>query len=223
VWYGLPHPLTEWHIHQLPADCVVENEQTSTNMQNKREFYPTQFGAKLLTGLLHERRVHTEAGADSDEGYIIVETNFRVYAYTNSPLQIKLLSLFVALQYRLPNMVVGMITRQRVRDALIKGITANQILSFLRANAHPKAKQRVPAVPECVSDQILLWEAERNRVVMQPGHLYENFPSKQVFEAVKRHAEQGGWLLWSSNEPMYLMISAEGHAHVKTFVRESIR
>jgi transcription initiation factor TFIIH subunit 4 len=204
--------------------------------QDRSTFYPTQFGAKLLTGLLHERHSSTTTTTTTttttmaaeanepmilDDGYIIVETNFRIYAYTSSPLQIKLLSLFVALQYRLPNMVVGMITRQRVREALIKGITANQILSFLRTNSHPKAKQRIPAVPECVSDQILLWEAERNRVTMQAGHLYDNFPNAQVFNGAHKHAQDNGWLLWSHNEPMYLMISPEGHNPMRAFIRET--
>ncbi|CAH8497662.1 unnamed protein product [Heterobilharzia americana] len=61
----------------------------------------------------------------SDVGYILLETNFRLYAYTDSPLP------------RFPNLVVADITRDSVREALIRGITANQILSFLTANAHP--------------------------------------------------------------------------------------
>ena len=63
----------------------------------------------------------------SNIGYIIVETNYKVYAYTSSELQIALLSLFVHLQYRLPNLAVGLVTRESVRSALINGITAEQV------------------------------------------------------------------------------------------------
>lgn len=38
---------------------------------------------------------------------IIVETNYRVYAYTDSKLQISLLALFTELLYRFPNVTVG--------------------------------------------------------------------------------------------------------------------
>ncbi|CAH8516906.1 unnamed protein product [Heterobilharzia americana] len=73
----------------------------------------------------------------SDVGYILLETNFRLYAYTDSPLRTALLSLFSKIRARFPNLVVADITRDSVREALIRGITANQILSFLTANAHP--------------------------------------------------------------------------------------
>jgi len=36
-----------------------------------------------------------------DAGYIVVETNYRVYAYTNSALQVALIALFCELMYRL--------------------------------------------------------------------------------------------------------------------------
>lgn len=44
-----------------------------------------------------------------------------------SPLQIAVLNLFVQLQSRFQNMVAGVITRDSVRNALIKGITADQV------------------------------------------------------------------------------------------------
>nr|AAX27959.1 unknown [Schistosoma japonicum] len=75
--------------------------------------------------------------SSSDVGYILLETNFRLYAYTDSPLRTALLSLFSKIRARFPNLVVADITRDSVREALIRGITANQILSFLTSNAHP--------------------------------------------------------------------------------------
>ena len=72
------------------------------------------------------------------EGYIIVETNYRIYAYTDSKLQISLLALFTELLYRFPNVTVGVITRDSIRQALRGGITAKQIISYLEQHAHPK-------------------------------------------------------------------------------------
>jgi transcription initiation factor TFIIH subunit 4 len=73
-----------------------------------------------------------------DKGYVIVETNYRVYAYTDSKLQISLLALFTELLYRFPNVTVGVITRDSIRQALRGGITAKQIISYLEQHAHPK-------------------------------------------------------------------------------------
>jgi len=65
-----------------------------------------------------------------DNGFIILETNSRLYAYTDSPLQISVLNLFVALKARFANMVVGVITRNSIRGALNHGITADQVSFF---------------------------------------------------------------------------------------------
>ena len=46
---------------------------------------------------------------------------------SDSPLQLALLSLFVDLRYRFPNMVCGLLSRDSVRKALVKGLTAEQV------------------------------------------------------------------------------------------------
>lgn len=58
-------------------------------------FYPTRLALNIATG---ENKPLTR---DTDkEGYIVVETNYRVYAYTNSNLQVALLGLFCEMLYR---------------------------------------------------------------------------------------------------------------------------
>ncbi|KAH7983463.1 hypothetical protein HPB52_012221 [Rhipicephalus sanguineus] len=104
--------------------------------QRKRRsgrFYPTRLAINLASGLKETTLRSFEAG------YIMVETNYRVYAYTNSQLQVALLALFCELLYRFPNLVVARLTRESVRQALRSGITSNQIIKFLRMYAHPEA------------------------------------------------------------------------------------
>jgi hypothetical protein len=60
--------------------------------------------------------------------FIVLEPNYRIYAYTNSNLRISILSLFAKFNYRLPNLVAGVITRESFRIALSKGITAEQVV-----------------------------------------------------------------------------------------------
>ena len=79
-------------------------------------------------------------------GYIIVETNYRVYAYCdtrNNPLQVALLNLFVDVQYCLPNLAVGLITRESVLNALRVGISSTQLLGYLYQRAHPEMQKNV--------------------------------------------------------------------------------
>jgi transcription initiation factor TFIIH subunit 4 len=44
---------------------------------------------------------------DSDKGFVIVETNYRVYAYTESSLKLAILSTFCEMTYRFADMSVG--------------------------------------------------------------------------------------------------------------------
>lgn len=58
-------------------------------------FYPTRLALNIATG------ENKPLSRDTDkEGYIVVETNYRVYAYTNSNLQVALLGLFCEMLYR---------------------------------------------------------------------------------------------------------------------------
>lgn len=43
--------------------------------------------------------------------------------------------------YRFPNLIVGVMTRDSVRQAFRGGITADQIISYLEQHAHPNVKQ----------------------------------------------------------------------------------
>ena len=99
-------------------------------------------------------------------------------------------------------MVVGMLTRDGIRAAFNKGITAEQIISFFSANAHPELKKRSPVLPETVVDQIRLWELEKNRLRINPGlvpimlgYLYKQFVKLEDYQEVVRYAQEFGFIL----------------------------
>lgn len=120
--------------------------------QRKRKdgrFYPTRLalnftskntvGSENILDLKNANILEKEGDAEGyEKGYIIVETNYRVYAYTESKLQISILGLFTQLLYRFPNVVVGVLSRDSIRQAFRGGITAKQIISYLEQYAHPK-------------------------------------------------------------------------------------
>lgn len=61
-------------------------------------------------------------------------------------LQISVLNLFVQFKARFPNMVVGEITRRKMRNALEKGITADQVRNPLMMSSLLLRSSKVPAV-----------------------------------------------------------------------------
>ena len=117
---------------------------TSPSKPTSRRFNPTRL-ATTLTSSSPPLPISTGGSSGPQEGFIILETNYRVYAYTgipicviissktlshphlDNPLQIAVLGLFVSLKYRFPNLVVGSITRESVKQALSSGISADQV------------------------------------------------------------------------------------------------
>ena len=116
---------------------------TSPSKPTSRRFNPTRL-ATTLTSSSPPLPTSTGGSSGPHEGFIILETNYRVYAYTgipicvmsskifsyphlDNPLQIAVLGLFVSLKYRFPNLVVGSITRESVKEALASGISADQV------------------------------------------------------------------------------------------------
>lgn len=125
------------------------------HQRKEKRFFPTRLALNFTTknasapeNVIENSTVNsTTSGklqqgddANYDKGYIIVETNYRVYAYTDSKLQISLLALFTELLYRFPNVTVGVITRDSIRAALRGGITARQIISYLEQHAHQRVR-----------------------------------------------------------------------------------
>ena len=177
-------------------------------------FYPTRLASTLnsdsnavsssLGGTLA-----LSSGASADQkGFIIMETNYRVYAYTNDDLRIAILSLFTSLKTRWPNMIIGKLTKESVQGAIRSGITSQQIISYLTAHAHPimasnrseQAPTGLPSLPPTVVDQIRLWQIEGDRMKATSGYLFKEFVSDQQYKAVVDKAKLVGVLVWNDDK-----------------------
>ncbi|CAA7267465.1 unnamed protein product [Cyclocybe aegerita] len=184
---------------------------------SSRRFSPTRLATTLSSS---SPPLPTSTGASSgpQEGFIILETNYRVYAYTDNPLQTAVLNLFVSLKYRFPNLVVGSITRESVKKALTNGISADQIISYLITHAHPQMRKNNPLLPVTVQDQIRLWELERNRLKSREGYLYTAFASQADYEFVLNYAKELDVVLWENAAKRCFFGSLEGHANIRGFI-----
>lgn len=199
-------------------------------------FYPTRLATTLtsdssalsnpVTGSINGSADET---GNSGSGFIIIETNYRLYAYTSSPLQISLLSLFTNLKYRFPNLVTGKITRQSIRRAIEIGITADQVIAYLASHAHPQLRKHNAAnsasnssgassiLPPTVTDQIRLWQLERDRLRATAGFLFKDFVSMQEYQAPCQYAADIGVLVWKSDRKRMFFVSR--HEQVAAFLR----
>jgi transcription initiation factor TFIIH subunit 4 len=205
------------------SDFGIVYQPTKPNGDIASHFYPTRLATSLTsesTSALSSTNnslsssLSTKVPSNSSPGFIIIETNYRLYAYTSSPLQIALLSLFVNLRSRHPNLVAGKMTKQSVQRAVKVGITAEQIIAYLNSHAHPQMRRHAQLeqskslssdsssgkifsiLPATVLDQIHLWQLERDRMQTTSGFLMKEFSNKSEYEGVARYAEEIGVLVW---------------------------
>ncbi|KAM4643573.1 LOW QUALITY PROTEIN: general transcription factor IIH subunit 4 [Amazona ochrocephala] len=179
--------------------------------RKSRRFYPTRLAIALASG---PSGTPPEPGA---RGFILVETNYRIYAYTDSELQIALIALFSELLYRFPNLVVAQVTRDSVQAAIANGITLTRIIHFLRTRAHPVMAKQTPVLPPTITDQIRLWELERDRLRFSEGVLYNQFLSQVDFEVLRDHARALGVLVFEHPARRLMVVTPGGHPDVKRF------
>lgn len=174
-------------------------------------------------------------------GSIIIETNFKLYAYTNSPLQIAVLNLFVHLKSRFANLVTGQITRESVRNALLNGITADQMIAYLETHAHPQLRKTAEEVYEKkiqydantnekfhliqpnITDQIKLWQLELDRILTWDGYLFTDFATEEEYQVLQKYAEEIGVQLWCDHQKKKFFVTKEGNAQVIAYANRKLR
>lgn len=196
---------------------------------SSRRFYPTRLATTLTseTAALRTASQSMEAATQdtisssvaADSGFIILETNFRLYAYTESPLQIAVLNLFSNLKTRFANMVTGQINRDSVRFALSNGITAEQIITYLSVHAHPRMKGADHVLPPTVVDQIKLWQLEMDRIRATDGYLFSEFKNFDEYKDVSTYAKELGVLLYENPGKRKFVSTLAGSQQIVEFVK----
>jgi len=204
-------------------DFLQHLRETGLVCQRKRTagfFFPTPLALSLAIGKSGDSSV-LSSGLMKSKGFLVVETNFRVYTYSDSALQLAVVSTFCDMTYRFGNMSVGVLTRESVRRALSVGITANQIIDYLRTNAHDQMLKEAPIVPPTITDQIRLWELERDRFIFDEGVLYSNFISDDEYSSLRNYARQIDALMWESAGGRMLVVTPSGHELIKQWKNQN--
>jgi transcription initiation factor TFIIH subunit 4 len=182
-----------------------------THAHDPTRFYPTRLSTTLTSdagALLVSNSTDPTENSSGKEGYIILETNHRLYAYTKSPLQTKILSLFTKFHIRFPNLVSGILTKKSINEAIKLGITSDQIIAYITTHAHPQMLKNTPVLPPTVVDQIRLWQLEENRMTSTKGYLMKDFNNQRQYLETVRYAEEIGVCVWRDDENMRFFVNA---------------
>ncbi|KAL6890675.1 transcription factor Tfb2 domain-containing protein [Trichoderma evansii] len=232
--------LTEERRNMLPSLCdfgLIYIPQHKRSM-----FFPTRLATTLTSGGNSLRTISegvtaaTQSaqtsqqafgplgggGEQAQAGSVVIETNYRLYAYTQSALQIAVLALFAKLNMRFPDMVAGRLSRASIRQAINFGITADQIISYLAAHAHEQmhrtaALTNKPVLPPTVVDQIRLWQLENERMKTTSGFLFRDFTDDKDYLDTARFSEEIGVLVWRNDHAR--MFFANKHEQIKDFLK----
>ncbi|KAF2138474.1 uncharacterized protein K452DRAFT_311414 [Aplosporella prunicola CBS 121167] len=187
-------------------------------------FYPTRLATTLTSDAAALQNTSAFSSAldassapGATKGYIIIETNYRLYAYTSSELQIAVLNLFTRLTTRFPNLVAGKLTKESVQRAIALGITSDQIIAYLDTYAHPQMQKHVPALPPTVVDQIRLWQIEGERMLATDGFLMKDFKDWEEYKDIRDYARAIGVRVWDSDVKRLLFITR--HEQISQFIR----
>ena len=153
-------------------------------------------------------------------GYLIVETTFKVYAYSPTPFQLSLLALFTRFDYHLPNLLVASLTKDSVRRALLSHITSTEIIRYLEQYAH--ACMRVGGggvLPENVVDAMRLWEAERSRMEVSEEEvcLLSEFEGEGEYRGVLEELRKGEHVVYYNDSKRTIVTTEQGIVAVKAY------
>lgn len=205
--------------------------------------------AKKPVGGLDAADKPEEDMLDLVSGTLIIETNFKVYCYATSPLQIAILNLFMHLKSRFSNLVTGQVTRDSIQRALRSGITSEQIITYLEVNAHPQMKKlaqeamnkkiefestsgmkashlnvrNLEVVPSNVVDQIKLWQLEMDRIQSFDGYLFKNFRSESEYKMLLNYGDEIGVVLFKDNVARKFFVTNDGKQQIMNFAERKAK
>ena len=121
-------------ITRMPSIDVELYEQFGLLMRLDDQWTATRLFTSLSGG--KNALDFSQTGAES-RGFLVVETNYRVYAYTSSPLQIATLALVHSVTRPVPKFGLRPTGHGNCAGAMAHGITSDQILEYLQMNVHP--------------------------------------------------------------------------------------
>ncbi|KAE9555206.1 hypothetical protein FO519_001556 [Halicephalobus sp. NKZ332] len=216
--YEIPYRIPEFSHDIIQEFFLHMRELGFIHIRKRKDGYFYVTPALSMLSSCGSTAIDSLVALTKSDGYLVVESNYRVYAYTNDELQLSILNTFTDPDGAFADMIMAVITRNSVRRAFELGITAAQIVAFMRSNSHQLTIEKFGmngCVPQTVIDQIQLWEIERYRFNHCSGIMYASFSTRNEFLSAVEQAKRLDCLLWSSTDRNLLIIKEENHEEFK--------
>ncbi|RSH90861.1 RNA polymerase II transcription factor B 52 kDa subunit [Saitozyma podzolica] len=225
-------PRTQSTLEDLEQYGFIHRRPRNADGRKSDHFFPTHLATGLCSGdegggigTAGTTGAGGSAGstvlakeAGEEKRFLILETNYKIYAYTSNELEIAILNLFVDIRIRYPNLVVGKLDRQNVKAAMEKGISAHQIISYLSSHAHSQMyNSPPPLLHPTIVDQLHLWDKERNRLKAEETVMFEFF-SKELFDDTEAEARRYDGVQVALPEQKLLFVTPSIKDGIRDFV-----
>lgn len=148
---------------------------------------------------------------NNKEKYLILETNFKIYAYTAQSYEKSVLSLFSKTICTFPNMIKACLDEESIVKAFNRGITAKQIIKYLNDYSS--------FVPVNMINQIEIWERKQHRITLSNGYLYHDFIHLSDYLKLLKFIEHRGALIYKDEQKRIIVGQESAHEKVKEFIK----
>lgn len=109
------------------------------------------------------------------EGWMLMDTNFKITAFPKSPLHTALLKKFAIVTYEFPGFASAFVSPNSFREALNQGTTLDNIIGFLKANLSHKIGSG--QIPSAVMKQFHVWRDQRERLTVTHDCIMRQYTS----------------------------------------------
>ena len=209
----------------IPTHLVVNLSSSSASSLSATSSANTS----LFSTLSPATSLGSSSASSASSGYLIVETTFKVYAYTTSAFQVSLLGLFLRFDYQLPDMLVATLTKDSARRAYINNISASELIGYMEQYAHPCMRAGVGGpggvslLPENVVDALRLWEAERNRMEISEDEvcLLSEFDSAAEYGSILEELRKHDCVVYYNDGPKKTIVCTEQGVDVVKAYRQA--
>lgn len=135
--------------------------------------------------------------------FIYLETNFKLYSYTNNLCDRAILDLFSNIVFEVPGMIKSILDEKKIMNTLDRGIKIQQIVEYIRRHTINNCDQ--------ILHMIEIWDKQRNRINKQIGYLYSDFTNYNEYRSVLEQIKTDTDLLYKNEEERILFVKNKLH------------
>ena len=128
------------------------------------------------------------------EGWLFMDTNFKITAFPRNELQTNLLKKFAIITYEFPGFTSAFISPNSFRSALNDGTTLDDIITFLRSNLSKTIGSG--KIPDNVEKQLHVWRDERDRTKVYGNATMRQYHDRKEAEIAAQIARDMNGLIF---------------------------